>query len=73
MRITYMWQRYKDGRFAIRRVGMDCPDVAPVMPKGGIYVRQNQAALDFMRQIGDPVFAEDPVPSEIAEVWDGKD
>lgn len=68
MRITYMWQRYKDGRFAVRRVDMDNPEAAPVIPRGGIFVKQNASVINFMRQIDDPVFAEDRVPDTVAEV-----
>lgn len=68
MRIAFMWQNYRDGRKAVRRVNIDCPESADGIYQKGLYARQDDTALAYLERNGNPVFGVDPVPDEVAEV-----
>ena len=70
MRVCYMWQQYKDGRKAIRRVNMDLPESTDgLLEKGvGLYARQHPLVIQYLEDQGNPVFGVDPIPEKIAEV-----
>jgi len=76
MKIAYMWQKLKDGRYQIRRVNTENPESTDgfLKPGRGLYARAKQDACRYLERNGNPVFGVDPVPTEIMEVWsDGQD